>query len=1204
MKRVIPLFVLAFAVIYGIPHSAMAQTDSLKYYLEQGNSLLQANMFAEAYKAFDYYLKHAPTEDRQSEIYSQYLHKRSLAYAGVKSVTTDLYKRAEAALKQGKQEESYHLFDAYMQNCVVPDFQRTFPYTVALTQKALYLQGKGKMQEALDLLYKAAQIRQNGEYMDYVHSAETYNYIAAAYAQQGLYDQAIEQCEKALEIYRTRYGKKNEKYATTLSNLASYYISRNAFGDRQHALELDEEAINSLSKDNPAYAHVINNLAYHYSLSGDIVKAQKYAQKAKKIKVKKPDMNGMNHASDLSNQAVRLAKSSNYAAAAQLATEAISIFEQNNETQSLDFARVLFNAATFEREIEHYTEAIELWKRASVIYENIQTKNGSRYLDCMSEIAAAYAKMGNLEKATDINEQLMASDKQGTKDDIHYAQSLAKRASIMAKDGDYRQAILLESKALEIFRYRKELADVASSLSDISNYLNHLGKVDEAIDTCKIALETYKKVSGHDEDKGLTLNSLSLYYYSMGKYNEALQASQKAVQHFELANRTESSLFMKVLANMALYEAMHDSLNEAISISYRADTIQQKLLGKEHPDNVMTTFNRAYLHVRNGDSIEGQHLFHKAMIQQMNHVRSDFSRLTTRGREMYWGTKRYVFYYAPYLACQITNNDSALVDAYNSLLFTKGILLNSEVDFRNLLSQTANEDIQEKYAELEAIRQQIEDIWRSPTAEKQAQIDKLSQDANRLERELTRSSKEFGDFTAAMNIDVDQVRKSLPSDAAAIEFFDIETEDERAYWALLVRKEDSTPHLVWLFNESELDKFSFGKDSFREALLVNESIDSIFNSQQVGKLIWEPLMPYLKDLHSIWFSPSGLFYQFGIEYLNYDGNRLSDLFTLHRVSSTKQIVVNGAIYDSDAFNQNRQLSDVIKRAVIFGGLDYDASPQQLQAANAKQGKRFNEHLDAYNAQMTSDLATLENEDLGKKTRDAFSRAGLKKAEYLAAAAEETWAINGILFEQDIEPDTYDKEYGTEEAFKGLSDNCPTLLHIATHGFALSEDEAQENFSDLAFLGMREDATNQADNSLCYAGLLLAGANNTLDPEKRKQMPENIEDGILTAREIARMNLSGLELVILSACQTGCGILQDDGVFGLQRGFKKAGAHTLLMSLWSVDDEATKKMMTAFYEELARGRNRRVAFHTAQNSLRTDSKYSKPRYWASFIMLDD
>ena len=114
----------------------------------------------------------------------------------------------------------------------------------------------------------------------------------------------------------------------------------------------------------------------------------------------------------------------------------------------------------------------------------------------------------------------------------------------------------------------------------------------------------------------------------------------------------------------------------------------------------------------------------------------------------------------------------------------------------------------------------------------------------------------------------------------------------------------------------------------------------------------------------------------------------------------------------------------------------------------------------------------------------------------------------------------------------------------------------------------------------------------------------MENGILTAREIASMNLCDLQLVVLSACQTGLGQLRDDGVFGLQRGFKKAGARTLLMSLWSVDDIATQTMMTAFYEELANGSSRRKAFHKAQNRMRADSRFSDPIYWASFIMLDD
>ena len=134
---------------------------------------------------------------------------------------------------------------------------------------------------------------------------------------------------------------------------------------------------------------------------------------------------------------------------------------------------------------------------------------------------------------------------------------------------------------------------------------------------------------------------------------------------------------------------------------------------------------------------------------------------------------------------------------------------------------------------------------------------------------------------------------------------------------------------------------------------MNECIDSIYNSQQVGMMIWAPLMRYLKDIHSIWFSPSGLFYQFGIEYLNYEGNRLTDLFSLHRVSSTKQIVGNGSLLGMSNTGKEKQLAEVIKKASVFGGLDYDASPQQIQAANDKLGRRSSENVDAYFAQMSN-----------------------------------------------------------------------------------------------------------------------------------------------------------------------------------------------------------------------------------------------------------
>ena len=116
----------------------------------------------------------------------------------------------------------------------------------------------------------------------------------------------------------------------------------------------------------------------------------------------------------------------------------------------------------------------------------------------------------------------------------------------------------------------------------------------------------------------------------------------------------------------------------------------------------------------------------------------------------------------------------------------------------------------------------------------------------------------------------------------------------------------------------------------------------------------------------------------------------------------------------------------------------------------------------------------------------------------------------------------------------------------------------------------------------------------------------VDDGVLTAQEISRLDLRGVDLVVLSACKTGNGDLnQGEGVFGLQRGFKKAGVQTIVMSLWEVDDEATQILMTAFYDNLLQGQSKRDAFQNAQRTLRqyNNGSYDEPRYWAAFILLD-
>jgi CHAT domain-containing protein len=232
--------------------------------------------------------------------------------------------------------------------------------------------------------------------------------------------------------------------------------------------------------------------------------------------------------------------------------------------------------------------------------------------------------------------------------------------------------------------------------------------------------------------------------------------------------------------------------------------------------------------------------------------------------------------------------------------------------------------------------------------------------------------------------------------------------------------------------------------------------------------------------------------------------------------------------------------------------------------------------------------------------------------YLKGTLEEADEVCEILKHSKTKVSKITGTDATETTLKDLSGKRKRMLHIATHGFYWSETDArrQKRREGMRFLNMGDAQANYVeDKAMTRSGLLFSGAENTFSGV---EIPAGVDDGVLTAQEISRLDLRGLDLLVLSACQTGLGEITGDGVFGLQRGFKKAGARTIVMSLWSVSDNATKDLMTQFYTALAAGKNKRQAFAEAQRYLKEhDSDYGyfpsslrlRRPHWAAFIMLD-
>ena len=328
---------------------------------------------------------------------------------------------------------------------------------------------------------------------------------------------------------------------------------------------------------------------------------------------------------------------------------------------------------------------------------------------------------------------------------------------------------------------------------------------------------------------------------------------------------------------------------------------------------------------------------------------------------------------------------------------------------------------------------------------------------------------------------------------------------------------------------------------------------------EMGELIWRPILNAAGEgVRDIYFAPTGILHLLPLESASLSNGEYveNDQRNLHRVSSTRWVVPQQNVLKGSG-------------AVVYGGLRYDLTVKEMK--NKVQG--------SFNETDNSKLLALSVPTKGNKR-------GSDGLDYLKGTQLEAETIAKTMEQYShgsMKVELLTGARGTEESFKALSGKHKQLIHVGTHGVC-------------------DTVTNVADMNevLNRCGLYFSGADNKLLGES---LPDGMEDGFLSASEIAEMDLQGLELVTLSACETGKGNVSGDGVFGLQRGFKKAGARSLLMSLWKVDDRATSVLMTEFYRLWLGGMSMHDALESAKKKVRSTKGWESPEFWAAFILLD-
>lgn len=435
-----------------------------------------------------------------------------------------------------------------------------------------------------------------------------------------------------------------------------------------------------------------------------------------------------------------------------------------------------------------------------------------------------------------------------------------------------------------------------------------------------------------------------------------------------------------------------------------------------------------------------------------------------------------------------------------------------------------------------------------------------------IEREILSSISNLKEQLLKVGDYSENVKSALNDDEVAIEYTYIpimsKYDDLTGYYGVfIIKKGWDAPKMIILDKVDDIEDIIYDNEPdelFLNQLYGKEKMKTLY------KMLWSKLESYLYNIRTVYYSPTGF-----LSHLNYEqlqdsiGQKLGNRYNLIRVSSTSNIA---------NYKQNKQK---YYSATLFGNIPYDESVVDM-------------------AIESSNYSTFSGEEIGGslslRSVDDRGRWGV-----LPFTKQEIDSIDVMFTNNGIATKLYEGAKGNEESFKALSGNSPDIIHLATHGFVIDTQKKAEGnkFVEGTF------AISPREGYLTWTGLMLAGANNAWTGNFNL---ENVEDGILTADEISRLDLSNTKLVVLSACETARGKIDPvEGVLGLQRAFKKAGAQTIVMSLWKVPDESTSILMTEFYRNLMNGVEIHQALKNAEN--RVKELYPDPYYWAGFIILD-
>ncbi|EAY30403.1 tetratricopeptide repeat domain protein [Microscilla marina ATCC 23134] len=807
-----------------------------------------------------------------------------------------------------------------------------------------------------------------------------------------------------------------------------------------------------------------------------------------------------------------------------------------------------------------YSKAEALYLENKSVVEKTLGKNHPKYALVLNNLAALYAKMGAYPKVKYLYlESKKIREKTLGKSHPEYATSLNSLAHLYINQGAYQKAapLYLESKNIMEKTLGKNHPEYAIALNNLAGVYQYM--------------EAYPKA------KALYLESKNVIEKTLGKHHPEYAVS---------------------LGNLASVYFKAKAYQKAEALYLESKSVVEKTLGKHHPEYAFALNNLANLYQYQRAYKKAVPLYLESIDAKLKELKNNQIILSEKGQKNYLKVNQFYFNHFKGFFIYIVTQEKTSLSEKGKLasklldleLVLKGWLLNGKQWLLQLIAQKAATDTTlartyDQYLSLKAQTAKSINLSLEEKEKRKIDIERNIEQIEALEKQLY---KKIGvELNSQIKYDFPSLRQALHDKEAAIEIMKQGTK----YLALITTARQAYPQAILL----DAKTLEAQIKTYQRAILSKAE-----DKTSYGKF-WEEIGKYLQKqgIQKVYISPDGVYNQLNLNTLfnPVTGKYVEEEVDIQMLTTLREVI--------DAQKQ-KQRNTTSNLATLFGRPSYELPLANLQkeekilkAAQPQGGNPSDFHFPP-----TSDKLLKQ----GKK--------GLRSGwADLPGTEAEIKAIAAVLGSQrQLKVSTHLGNEALELAVKQVAH--PKILHIATHGFFIEnfkaptkvqkEDVVFDNFSRGGKAPSAAQVAKIArEEPMLRSGIVLAGASTY---EKAKSKPD-IEDGILTAYEASQMDLQGTELVVLSACETGLGEVENgEGVQGLQRAFIVAGAQSVILSLWKVDDNATKLLMNHFYKAwIGDKKSKRAAFRAAQAYLRNYEKngkkiYAAPYYWGAFVMV--